>query len=103
MKSPFGAYLLKAPATSEISLHLFLLFEGSRAPIFAQILQDVYTGVALQEWHTNVRNVILTFWHGSHFSISWSPGDCDVAQSLTNLLSFHDWTHEKQKKMWSKF
>ena len=36
MKSPFEAYLLEAPAESKISKHLFLLFEGFRAPTFAK-------------------------------------------------------------------
>ena len=47
-----------------------------------------YTGLALQEAHTNI-NVILPFRQGSHFFVFWSPCDCDVSPSLTNPPSFY--------------
>ena len=57
----------------KISSHLFLLFEGSRAPNLAERWVIgwwyIYTGLALQEGYTNVSKpeVILPFQQGSHF------------------------------------
>ena len=60
---------------SNISRHLFLLFEVSRAPIFAKRWMiewwNNYTELELQERHTKVRNVILPFLQGSHFLFLW--------------------------------
>ena len=54
-----------APAASQISKQLFLVFEGSRAPSLAhRWVKGLWnTGLALQKGHTNVRNIILLFLH----------------------------------------
>ena len=77
---------------SNISRHLFLLFEVSRAPIFAKRWMiewwNNYTELELQERHTKVRNVILCFMQGSHFYFFESTWLLCLP-ILTNLPSFY--------------
>ena len=50
-----------------------------------------YIGLALEEGHTHVRNVILPFPKAAIqvFPVSWTPRDCDISPSLTNQPSFY--------------
>ena len=94
-KSPFGAQLFEAPPASKISIHRFSLFEGCRAPIFAKNWAmgwwNKYTGLALQEGNTNVRNVVLPCLQGFHFFFSWSSMFHQVWWIC--LLSLHCMVH----------
>ena len=77
---------------SQISRSLILLFEQSRASTFVQRWaigwRNNYTWLALQEGHTNVRNVILSSWQGSHFSCS--PHSVQVIAKIRLLfISLH--------------
>ena len=57
----------------------------SRAHIYVQSWEigwwNYNSGLALQEGHTNVRNVFLPFQQGSHFLVSWSQSDHKVSPS----------------------
>ena len=59
-------------------------FEGSRAPILHRDGQWDDEASCSQERQANVRNIILPFQHGSHFSVSWrpGPGDCEISDQV---------------------
>ena len=95
-------------AASKISRCLFLLFEGSRAPIFAKrwvtVWWNIYTGLAalhcktVQVGHTNMRYAILPFGKAATFSFLGVQLTATFHQVLEAIHDICDISkHEKQK------
>ena len=92
--------MLEAPAASKISKAAILLRDGQYDDKTTSLDLHCKRGTLLKCERCHFQ---VTFQQGHHFSISWSPGECDVLPSLKNQSSFYctcnEPKHGKKKKL----